>query len=215
MTTTNIQIKDGNQLTIITQAVSGGTLHHALIENAGIASQVSTTFVPSSASSTQRYLALTNAKSALGVPMTAAAGTPSGTVGIARTAGTSLQLVGEATNGNAKTDKALFEFNLPDSYVAGDNIPLTINAVVTGAGTLTAASTTMTVTAYTETNGVEAAIAVTAAQEIAATTATDLIFTITGTNLVASQHIVIELAMLVTSASGANTGYINSVSYSA
>ena len=161
-----------------------------------------------------RYLPLTDAKADTGIPLTAAAGTPAGAVGIARTAGTSLQLVGEATSASAKTDVALWEFDLPATYVAGANIPVIVNVIVTGTGTLTAASTTITVAAYTEAAGVETALTVSAAQEFDKT-GEILTFTITGTGLVPYQHIAIEITMLVTSASGANTGTINSVAFKA
>jgi hypothetical protein len=143
--------------------------------------------------------------------MTAAPGTPSGTVGITRVAGTSMALTGEATSSSAKTDKALFEFNLPTTYQAGANIPVTVNCVATG-GTITAASTTMTAAAYTEVNGVETALTVSAAQQIPAT-AGNLVFTITGTGLTPGAHVAIELTMLVTTSAGAGTGTINAVSY--
>lgn len=161
-----------------------------------------------------RYLPLTDAKADSGIPLTAAAGTPTGAVGVSRTAGTSLQLVGEATSASAKTNKAFWEFDLPQTYVAGADIPVIVNAIVTGSGTLTAASTTITVAAYTEINGVEAALTVSAAQQFDKTGET-LTFTITGTGLVPYQHIAIEITMLVTSASGANTGTLNSVAIQA
>jgi len=160
----------------------------------------------------KRYLALTSAKSDAGVALSATAS--SGAMGVSRTAGSSLVLVGEATSANAKTDKAMFEFDLPDTYVANANIPVTVNCNYSGAGTVTAASTTMTVSAYTEANGVETALTVSAAQQIPSTAA-DLVFTITGTGLAAGAHLVIELTMLVTSSSGANTGQVNSVAYTA
>lgn len=158
-----------------------------------------------------RPLPLTNGKSDLGVPMTAAAGTPAGTVGVSRTAGTSLTLVGEATSSSAKTDKVIFEFNVPDTYVTGTPIPVTVNASVSGSGTLTAASTTVTLAAYSETDGVEAALTVSGAQQIVAA-GSNLVFTITPSSaIVAGRRMVIELTMLVTSSSGANTGTINAV----
>lgn len=160
-----------------------------------------------------RSVPLSDGKSDAGVPMTAAAGTPSGTVGISRTAGTSLQLVGEATSSSAKTDKVLFEIRVPDTYVApiGGTFPVTINAAVNGSGTLTAASTTITLAAYTETDGVEAALTVSAAQQIVAA-GSNLVFNVTPTAAVApGRRIVLELTMLVTTASGANTGVINAV----
>lgn len=158
-----------------------------------------------------RPIPLTSGKSDLGVPMTAAAGTPAGTVGVSRTAGTSLTLVGEVTSSSAKTDKVMFEYNLPDTYIAGNPITVTVNASISGSGTLTGASTTMTLAAYSETNGVEAALTVSAAQPIVAG-GSDLVFTVTpSAAMTAGRRIVLELTMLITSASGANTGAINSV----
>ncbi len=205
------------ELFIQSYAVSGGTLYESILRQGGLGGPivgVAQSFAPVGATSPQRYLKLTDAKSDLGVPMTAAAGTPSGTVGISRTAGTSMLLVGEVTSSNAKTDKAVFETNLADTYIAGANIPVTVNCDYAGSGTVTAASTTMTVAAYTEINGVETALTVSAAQQIPAlASVADLTFTITGTGLVPGSHVVIELTMLVTTASGANTGQINSVAY--
>lgn len=161
-----------------------------------------------------RYLSLTDAKADNGDALTAVAGTPTGAVGISRTAGTSLQLVGEATSSSAKTDKALWLFSLPNTYVAGSNIPVTVNCIVTGSGTLTGASTTITVAAYTEVGGVETALTVSAAQQFDKTGET-LTFTITGTGLAPYANLALELTMLVTSASGANVGAINSVAITA
>jgi hypothetical protein len=144
--------------------------------------------------------------------VTATAG--SGTVGVARTAGASLQLVGEATSASGVTDKALWELDLPDTYVAGASIPVTVNAVVTGSGTLTTAATTMTMAVYTEINGVESALTVTGAVQFGKT-ASNLGFTITGTGLVPGSHLVIELTMLVTTSLLSCTGYVNSVGYQA
>lgn len=204
-----------SELLVQSSSVSGGTLYTSVVRQGGLQGPiagVSSTFVPTGATSPTRYLALTSGKSDLGVPMTAAAGTPSGTMGVARTAGTSLDLVGEATSSSAKTDKVLFEFDLPDTYVAGTNIPVVVNAIVTGSGTLTGASTTITAQAYTETNGVEAAVTTSAAQQFDKTGET-LTYTVTGTSLVPGQHVALELTVLVTSASGANTGQVNSVAF--
>ena len=201
-------------------AVTGGTLYISTLSQSqhnggnGQPQAVAQTFVPIAAGGLTRYLALTNAKSDAGVPMTATPGTPSGTVGITRVAGTSMVLTGEATSGAAaKTDKALFELNLPDSYVAGANIAVTVNCNYSGT-VVTTGSTTMTVAAYTEVNGVETALTVSAAQLIPAT-AGNLVFTVTGTGLTPGAHVAIGLVMLVTSASGAVTGQINSVSFGA
>ena len=157
------------------------------------------------------YLRLTDAKSDVGVALTATA--TGGAMGVARTAGTSLTLVGEATSASAKTDKAMWEIVLPNTYTPGAVIPVTVNTNYTTSGTVTAASTTMTLNAYTESAaGVEAAISgVTAAQEITATAA-GLLFNVPGTGLTAGARLVLELVMLVTTSAGAATGQVNSVS---
>jgi hypothetical protein len=198
-----------NQEIVSSVAVPGGTLYTtATMNNGVIVGSPSTAFVPVGAAAVQRYMLLTDVKSASGVPVTATAG--SGVPAISRTAGTSLYIAGETTSASAVTDTALFELVLPDTYVAGSNIPVTVNASVSGAGTLTAASTTMTLNAYTEVNGVETALTVSAAQQIVAA-GSNMTFTITGTGLTPGAHIVLTCVMLVTSSSGSNTGHINSV----
>ena len=205
-----------SEFNIQSYAITGGTEYCYFLRQNGQSGQpmgAGCNFVSSSANGLTRFFALTNGKSDLGVPMTAAAGTPSGTVGVSRTAGTSLVLVGEATSGaQAKTDKVIFETNLADSYVAGAAIPITVNCNYSGT-VVTGSSTTMTVTAYSEVNGVETALTVTApASILIPSTAANLTYSLAGTGLSPGSHIVVELTMLVTSASGAVTGQINSVS---
>jgi hypothetical protein len=209
-----------SELLVQSYAVPGGTLYAGVLRPPGATSppvSLGMSFVPTGTTTPTRPLALTDAKSTGGVPMTAAAGTPSATVAPSRTAGTSLVLVGEATSSSAKTDNAMWEFRLPDSYVAGANIPVVINANYTGGGTITGASTTLTVTAYAEgQNGAETALTVSAAQQFTGTAA-NYTFTITGlgSGLAPNSRIVVSVAMLVTSSSGANTGQINSIAFGA
>lgn len=175
--------------------------------------QLTTAVIAGALNITSRSLPLTAARSDTGAVLTATS--TGGAMGISRTAGTSLGLIGETTSASAVTDKALWEISLPDTYAVGSNITVTVNCNYTGGGTVTAASCTMTVAAYTETLGTEAAIAgITAAQQIPAA-AGNLVFTVPGTGLVAGQRLVMELVMLITSASGANTGHVYSVSYAA
>ena len=199
---------------LVSHAVTGGTIYTAISPSGVGDSAPAMVFVPTGAASPQRRLRLTDAYSDVGVGLTATA--TGGAMGVSRTAGTSLALVGEATSSSAKTDKAMWEFDLPDSYVAGANIPVSVNVQITGSGTLTAASCTLTVAVYTESDvGVEAAIAgITAATQIVAAGST-LVFTVPGTGLASAQRCVLELTMLITSSSGANTGQINSVAYQA
>ena len=196
-------------------AVPGGAVYQTFYRQAGQGNVVlpgGLAFVPGGAgSSINRFQALTDGHSDLGVPLTAAAGTPSGAVGVSRTAGTSLQLAGEATSGAAaKTNKVIFETNLAATYIPAANIPVVVNCNTSGT-VITAATTTMTVAVYTEVAGVETLLTVSAAQQIPAT-ATNLTFTVTGVaGMVPGTHIVVELVMLVTTSSGAGTGLINSV----
>lgn len=161
-----------------------------------------------------RHLLTSNAKSDLAVSLTATA--TGGAMGITRVAGTSYVLVGEVTSSNAKTDKAMWETNLPDTYAAGANIPFTVNASIAGSGTLTAASCTIVLAAYTENTGVETAITVTPSTGVQMTAAgANMNWVVSGTGLIVGQRLVFELTMLVTTSSGANTGTINKVEFNA
>jgi hypothetical protein len=214
--TANVEMSD-----LLTQSldVPGGKLYISTLcqgrdGGRGEPISVAQTFVPTAQGGLSRPLALTSAKSDAGVALTATA--TGGAMGVKRTAGASLVLAGEVTSSNAKTDSAIWELDVPDSYVAGQAIPVKVNANFTGAGTVTAISTTLTLAAYTEVNGVEAAVAGITAAQAFTNAATDYTFTIPGAaGLVAGQRIVVEVVMLVTTASGANTGQINNVAITA
>jgi hypothetical protein len=212
----------GKELNIASRAVNGGTVYIASVRSGNSDPVgISSVFVPANAVAPVRQLELSAAMSDLGVPMTAAAGTPSGTVGISRSSGTSLVLVGEATSSSAKTDKALWEFVLPTTYVAGAAITFNIDCNYTGTGTVTAASTTILGALYTESNtGVEAAVTVTQTATQFSATATQYPFAVTAANAVAAglapgMRVCFEATMLVTTSAGAATGQINSVTYNA
>jgi hypothetical protein len=116
---------------------------------------------------------------------------------------------------DAKADKAMWEFDLPDTYTAGAAISVTVNASISGSGTLTAASCTMALAAYSEVNGIETALTVTGGTQQIVAAGSNLTWTVAGTGLVAGSHVALELTQLITTASGANTGAINSVGYQA
>ena len=205
------------ELLLRSYSVPGGTVNCSIVRPPGVQSAGSLNaggcaFVPGGGGGYVRYLALVEAKADTGVPLTATA--TGGAVGVKRTAGTSLTLDGETASSGAATDKAMWELNLPNTYIAGANIPVIVNANYTGAGTPTAGTTTITVAAYTEVNGVETALTVSAAQQFTGVAA-NYTFTITGaaSGLVVGSHIVIEVTMLVTNAASTNVGHINSVSY--
>lgn len=191
-----------------TVPVTGGTLYVTTVSDRDDVVAAAQSFVPISSGGLKRSLPLTHALSIAGVALTATPG--AGAFGVTRTDGVSIALTGEATSGAAnKTDQAVWELNLSDSYVAGSNIALTVNCNTSGT-VITALSTTMTATAYSQSNGAETALGVSAAQQIP-TAAADLVFTITGTGLTPGTAIAVVLTMLVTTASGAAHGVINSI----
>ena len=212
-------IPTGYAVTILNEVISGGTLYFPVLSQAaqgGGSVPVAiggSSFVGSAAGGIVRFLSLTSAKADTGVAITGTA--TGGAVGVARTAGTSLVLLGEATSSSAKTDKGFFEFNLPDTYnSAATSFPVVVDAAVLGTGTLTQASTTLSVAAYTEINGVETALTVSAAQTLNAVQQA-YTFTVTSTGLLPGAHMGLEVVGLVTSASGANTLELASISFTA
>jgi len=202
---------------VLTQsiAVTGGTLYVSSASkgdsvDTGRVSALAQTFVPAAAGGLSRNLPLLLGRTDAGLVMTGSAST--GVFGITRSAGATCYLVGETTSSNAKTDKVVFDWRVPDSYVAGQAISVVVHAQYTGSGTVTGASTTVALAAYTESGGVETAIAgITAAQQI---TNADGAYTFSipgAAGLVAGQEVLLEITLVITSASGANTGQINSV----
>lgn len=198
-------------------AVTGGNLYYTCYQQGGPTPQwgcSAPTFVPSTVGGGYtRFLALSDARLDSGIISTSATGS-STSYGVARTAGTSYALLGAATSSSAVTTKAMWETNVASTYVSGAVIPIVINTNYTGSGTLTAASTTINIAVYTEVGGVETAITgvlPASAQQISATP-TNYTFSIPASaGLVVGQHIVVEATMVITTASGANTGQINSV----
>ena len=212
---------NNSEVLIQSYPISGGTLYQSCFRGAGLNGVSGATvqldcsglaFVATSLSGTlTRYLSLADARLDTGIVSTSATGT-STAFGIARTAGTSYALIGAATSSSAVTTKAMWETNVASTYATGTAIPVVVNANYTTTGTVTAASTTLTVAAYTEVGGVETAITgITAAQQFTAT-ASNYTFSIpTTAGLVPGQHITVEVTMLVTTSAGAATGQINSV----
>jgi hypothetical protein len=201
--------------------VSGGLLYQSCFRGFGLQGPAGNgvltecsglTFVAANLSGVYtRYLSLADARLDSGIVSTSATGT-STAFGIARTAGTSYALIGAATSSSGVTTKAMWETSIASTYASGTVIPIVLNGNYTGSGTVTAASTTFTVAAYTEVGGVETAISgITAAQQFTGTPA-NYTFNIPSTaGLVPGQHIAIEVTMLTTTSAGAATGQINSI----
>lgn len=156
-----------------------------------------------------RHLRLLDAFSQDGAPMAAAAA--AGDFGLTCTPGTALYLVGEAANNNTKTDKALFEFLVPQEYVAGEDLVVTVNCDLDGAGT--SGTKTIDCEAWVQANAGTGTtdLCATAAQTFSATAA-DYAFTLTGTTVLPGDRLLIQLTMVLQeTAATAINGRINSV----
>jgi len=138
-----------------------------------------------------------------------------GNFGITRTAGSVFVLTGETATAGTKTDKATAQVTLLSSYNNGAAIPVVVNCNTAGSGTITAASTVLSVAAYSEINGVEAVLTVTGGSQQIPSTAGNLNYSIAGTGLVQGATITIELTATVVTSAGSANAQINSVSYTA
>lgn len=144
-----------------------------------------------------------------GAPTAAAAA--AGDFGLTCTPGTALYLIGEVANNNTKTDKALIEFVVPQSYVAGQDLSVVVNCDLDGAGT--SGTKTIDCEAWVQANAGTGTVDIcaTAAQSFSAT-ATDYTFTLTGTTVVPGDKLLIQLTMVLQeTAATAINGRINSI----
>lgn len=144
-------------------------------------------------------LALLQAVSADGSVVGAAAA--AGKFGWSISLGTSSGLVTEAANTNTKTDDALVDFTLPNSYKAGANLTVNAFARITGAGT--AGTKTVKVKAYrVADNGTHSAdLIATVATAITAAGA-DVPFTVTGTTLAPGDRLWFEVEVVLQETAG-------------
>lgn len=156
-------------------------------------------------------LRLLEARAPTGAALAASAS--AGVLGYAVTLGTSFALVSEAANNSTKADSAIFEFVLPPTYVAGQNVTVTANASITiGSGTLT--TKTLGVTAYrTDKAGAQGGnICSTSPAALSSNAATDYAFTIAGATLNPGDRLVIQPTLTITETSSHNvTANVNSV----
>ncbi len=136
------------------------------------------TFLGSSMAAFQ--LNLLDVKLPTGLQLAVAAA--AGVFGVAMTAGTSLILNGEVAQNNTKTDVGVINFRLPDSYQAGEDLTVTLNAnIVIGSGT--AGTKTIDLSAYEVAAGAAGADLVTTAAQNLTNSAADYAFTVTGDSL--------------------------------
>lgn len=140
-----------------------------------------------------------------------AAAASAGKFGASITLGTSMSLIGEAANLNTKTDDCIFEYTLPQSYVAGTNFNVNINIKTTGAGTLTTKTAQLFAfrQAQAGTQGADMGSGTT--QNIVSAGST-LVFPVTGTTLNPGDKIVFKLETVLTETGAVNTtANINSI----
>jgi len=153
---------------------------------------------------------LTDVTNATGIRPTATAGTTN--YGLTYAAATGASLVSINANNSSIAPVCSFEFTIPASYVAGQNITLSVNQNYNlGSGTVT--TKTLTAAAYLQsaagTSGSN--LIATAAQTLTAT-ATTLTFTITGTTLTAGARILVLLTVALTETATQNVNFqINSI----
>jgi hypothetical protein len=140
-----------------------------------------------------------------------AAGASAGKFGYAVALATSFAMASESANNNTKTDDCLFEYVLPAWYVAGQNVTVTVNASITGSGTLS--TKTAQIKAYrTASNGTQGADIGPGSASAMTAGGADVAFTITGTTLNPGDKIVLELeTVLIETASSGMVANINSV----
>lgn len=167
---------------------------------------------PNASGLTNRILPLTTFKNPAGTTLAASAS--SGEFGISNTPGTSgPALTGEVANDATVTDSAIVEFQIPNTYVAGQNLNLAVDCeYANSSGTL--GTHTLAAAAYlcTPAGAQGANLVSTAAQNIGGTTAGVLNFSITGASLTPGARLMIELTTVMqTTTAGSATSQINQV----
>lgn len=157
-------------------------------------------------------LALLEFKNTDGTTMTGSAS--AGKFALSVTAGTSEVLTGEAAQGNTKTDAAIREYTVPNTYVAGQALTVTVNTGYTGSGTVGAS--TIAVAAYlTSVTGTQgSSLVTTSATAISGATAANYTFNVTGTTLAPGSRLLIKVTLVTIETGGAATltGTVNSLS---
>lgn len=137
-------------------------------------------------------LSLYEARTSAGIPLAAAAA--AGVFGLTHVSGTQTVLTGEAAQGNTKTDTAALFVQVPNGYIAGQPLTVTVNAKLSGTGT--AGTKTIGVQAYVVgNNGQHVTLTVAPASDPVTTTATDYAFAVSGAALAPNA----QLALLLTS----------------
>lgn len=144
--------------------------------------------------------------------LTLTASSVANTFSISNTTGTSLALTSENANNGTKTDKAMWEWTVPQFYKAGDNLTVTVNGLFTvGGGTATVKTIAAAAYLLADAGTSGATLIATAAQTLTATAA-DYAFVVTGTTLTPGARVLIEIVVVLTETASSNiNATINSV----
>ncbi len=127
---------------------------------------------------------------------------PSGaTLGLGDAAGS--LLTGSQTNNTTANQSASFVYNIPNNYVPGANLTVTVRAKVSAARQVSA--TVDVVAKAVGDTGVGSDICATAAQNLT-TSYADYAFVITGTGLVPGQQLVIDVFLATNDTGGSTNG---------
>jgi hypothetical protein len=208
---TNIKTtaNSGNTSTNIVIASQAGTRTYTVPDAGGTATFVLSqgTLNPSGLANIQ--LGLTSSRNKDGTVITATPG--SGLFSVSSTVGSTLDLIGQNAKSATITSDAIWEWATPPTYIAGQNLTVTVNAVAAGTGTNGAS--TIGVSAYGINNTGTFTSNIGPATQSLGTVAADYAFVITGTSLTATEKLLFDLQTKVIENGGANNlnAQINSI----
>ncbi len=116
---------------------------------------------------------------------------------------TTQRLITESANSSTITDNAVWEINLPPTYIAGSNITVSVWCNYT-LGSGTAPTHTLGTSVYLVANpgGTLSANLVTTAAQVMSTTAGNLTFTINGATLVPGARVLLQLQAIIQETAG-------------
>lgn len=205
-------IASGKEINVASRSVTGGTLYITTLRGAANSDPVgvATAFVPNSGAAGVRRLALVEAKTVAGVPLTVAA--QANIFGITCTPGTAEYLISEVANNNTKTDVCFFEKLMSDTFLAAANFNVVVNAhFVIGGGTLSVKTVAVAAYLLNDDDTESTTLETTAAQTITGSAA-DYTFAVTGATVSPGSRVGITVTMVLTETASSNvTGRVNSV----
>ncbi len=162
------------------------------------------------------YLRLTDAKNDDGSAPTAS--TLSGGFALANTTGTSLALVSEGAKNNTKTDKALFEWMVPQFYKSGDGMTITASALfAANSGTVSVKTLLPVVYVMTDVGTVSGSNLISGGAQTLTTLAAAYSWAVDGTGVTPGSRLTIGLTGVITETANAGSGAkitVNSVKVS-